>query len=77
MGISGYGCRTEIQVICIRNRKSGIQIQILDINRNYVIQPHAVTQVIIIIQKRHSKTSIFALTKKVDIAIIFLKQKAL
>lgn len=77
MGISGYGCRTEIQVICIRNRKSGIQIQILDINRNYVMQSYIVTQVIINIHKRHSKTCIFALTKKDDIAIIFLKQKAL
>ena len=49
----------------------------LDINRNYVMQSYTVTQVIINIQKRHSKTSIFALTKKDDIAIIFLKQKAL
>ncbi len=54
-----------------------MQIRILDINRNYVMQSYTVTQVIINIQKRHSKTSIFALTKKDDIAIIFLKQKAL
>lgn len=54
-----------------------MQIHILDINRNYVMQSYTVTQVIINIQKRHSKTSIFALTKKGDIAIIFLKQKAL